>query len=60
MIYISHTSRDYRTRNLCALSLSLFNDLVARERERESLRKKSEKRERKQDASDWKNEKRGL
>jgi hypothetical protein len=60
MIYISHTSRDYRTRNLCALSLSHFNDLVARERERESLRKKSEKRERKQDASDWKNEKRGL
>jgi len=43
MIYISHTSRDYRTRNLCALSFS-FNDLVAREREREFTKKKREER----------------
>jgi len=53
-IYITHVARLPHTQSLrvLSLSLSLFNDLVAREREREreSLRKKKARREKENDA----------
>jgi len=53
MIYISHTSRDYRTRNLCACShsLFLFSTISSPERERErEFTKKKARREKENDA----------